>query len=50
MTKRDMVSIKESRATLFTRKRTALAEVGIDLESIVETYKGYRQHFNEIVL
>ena len=39
MTKRNAVAIKDSKVTLFARKRTALAEVGIDLESIIETYK-----------
>ena len=43
MKKKSEVIIKESKTTLFGRERAALAEVGIDLESIVKTYKYFAE-------
>ena len=40
MRKKTEVVIQKSKVSLFGRVREALAEVGIDLEAIVETY-GY---------
>jgi len=39
----EVVVVQESKLALFGRKRAELAEVGIDLDSIVETYEYFRE-------
>ena len=41
------VVVQESKMTLFGKQRAALAEVGIDLENIIETYKYFAERRHE---